>query len=157
MTGASFSYVLAAGLAIALIYGAITDMRFRRIDNWLNAGIALAAPAFWWATGLSLWPDVALQLAVALGVFAFFAAMFAFGAMGGGDVKLLTALALWLPWQPLLTMLMIMALVGGALTIFMAMIHKIRRATGKLQIPYGVAIASAGLWVLGERYFNHFV
>ena len=56
----------------------------------------LAIP-FWWSLGLALWPDVALQLGVAALVFGLFAIAFAFGAMGGGDVKLVAAIALWLP------------------------------------------------------------
>ena len=88
-------YGLLGGLAIALLFAAFTDLHRRQIDNWLNAGIALAAPIFWWASGLSLWPGVAAQLGVALAAFAVFAGLFALKMMGGGDVKLLTALALW--------------------------------------------------------------
>ena len=65
-----FRYGLLAALAIALLVAAFTDLRSRQIDNWLNAAIALGAPLFWWASGLSLWPDVALQLGVALATFA---------------------------------------------------------------------------------------
>ena len=75
-------YGLLIALAIALVVAAFTDLRRRQIDNWLNAGIALAAPAFWWASGLSLWPDVALQLGVALAAFAVLAGLFALRAMG---------------------------------------------------------------------------
>jgi prepilin peptidase CpaA len=39
--------------------------------------------------------------------------MFSFGWMGGGDVKLLTALALWLPWQAVIMLLVIMSLAGA--------------------------------------------
>jgi prepilin peptidase CpaA len=53
-------------LAIALLYAAFTDIRRRQIDNWLNAAIALLAPVYWWAQGLTLWPGMALQLGVAL-------------------------------------------------------------------------------------------
>ena len=93
----SISYGLLIALAIALVFAAFTDMKRRQIDNWLNAAIALGAPVFWWASGLSLWPDVAIQLGVALAAFAVFAGMFALRMMGGGDVKLLTVLALWVP------------------------------------------------------------
>ncbi|MCP5996075.1 hypothetical protein NL385_28455, partial [Klebsiella pneumoniae] len=53
-------YGLLAGLAIALLHAAYTDILRREIVDWLNAGIALAAPVFWWACGLSFWPDMAL-------------------------------------------------------------------------------------------------
>ena len=89
-----FHYGLLIALAIALLIAAFTDIRRRQIDNWLNAGIVLAAPLFWWSGGLALWPDVAMQLGVALGAFAILAGLFALSTMGGGDVKLLTALAL---------------------------------------------------------------
>jgi prepilin peptidase CpaA len=145
-------YGLLVALAIALLFAAFTDLRSRQIANWLNAGIALAAPLFWWASGLSLWPDVALQLALAAGTFAVLAGLFALGAMGGGDVKLLGALALWIaPW-PFFNLLVIMSLVGGLLTLLFAGWHVARRQRGKLAIPYGVAIAMAGLWTLSTTY-----
>ena len=95
-------YALLIALAIALVTAAITDLRSRRIANWLTGGVALGAPLFWWASGLSLWPGVALQFAVALAAFAILAVLFALRAMGGGDVKLLTALALWIAPLPFL-------------------------------------------------------
>ncbi|MEO0030914.1 MAG: hypothetical protein RIS94_672 [Pseudomonadota bacterium] len=141
-------YGLVGSLAIALLVAAFTDIRRRQIDNWLNAAIALAAPLFWWANGLHLWPDVALQLGVATITFLALAGLFAIRAMGGGDVKLLTALALWLPWQQFLQLVLVMAIAGGFLTVALGMWHVMRRRKDKLKIPYGVAIAGAGLWVI---------
>lgn len=152
MLGEYFHYGLLVCLAIALLVAAFTDMRRRQIDNWLTAGIALGAPLFWWSSGLSLWPDVALQFGVALAAFAVLAGLFAIRWMGGGDVKLLTALALWIAPSLFLKLLIIMALLGGVLTIVMGGWHVIRREKHKLAIPYGVAIAAAGLWVLGTDY-----
>lgn len=145
-------YGLAGLLAIALLIAAFTDVRRRQIDNWLNAAIALLAPAYWAAQGLHLWPDVALQLGVALAAFVVLAGLFALRMMGGGDVKLLTALALWLPAMLFLKLLLVMALVGGVLTSVMGMWHVMRRRKGHLKIPYGVAIATGGLWVLAGVY-----
>lgn len=145
-------YGLLSGLAIALLIAAFTDLRHRRIANWLNLAIALGAPLHWWASGYGLWPDVALQLAIAIGAFAVFAGLFALGMMGGGDVKLLTALALWIAPTPFLQLLVIMALAGGVLTIAMAAWHMIKRQREKLAIPYGVAISTGGLWVLATHY-----
>ena len=147
-----FKYGLLAMLAIALLVAAFTDLRSRHIGNWLNGAIALAAPLFWWASGLSLWPDVALQLGVALAAFAVLAGLFALRAMGGGDVKLLTALALWIAPMLFLKLLVVMALVGGVLTLVFGAWHVMRKRREKLAIPYGVAIALAGLWVLGTNY-----
>lgn len=145
-------YGLLGGLAIALAVAAATDIHRRQIDNWLNLVIALTAPAFWWATGLSLWPAVAMQLGVALIAFSILCGMFALRIMGGGDVKLLTALALWLPWQPFMQLLLIMSLIGGVLTVVLGAWHVMRRQRDKLKIPYGVAIASAGLLVIVMNY-----
>jgi len=144
-------YGLLLGLAIALLVAAFTDIRRRQIDNWLNLGIVLAAPAFWWASGLTLWPGVALQLGVAFIAFVVLAALFALTMMGGGDVKLLTALALWIPPMLFVQLLIVMALVGGLLTIVVGAWHIMRRQRDRIAIPYGVAIAFGGLWVLGTH------
>ncbi len=148
--------VLIAGLSLLLIWGSITDWQRRTIDNWLNATIALAAPAYWFATGLEPWPDIAIQIAVAVVIFGIFAGFFALGAMGGGDVKLLGALALW--FQPLVMMrlLIIMSILGGVLTVIMIIRQKMLNLPGKPQIPYGIAITLAALWMIYERYLNHF-
>ncbi len=145
-------YGLLIALAIALVVAAFTDIRRRQIDNWLNGAIALAAPLFWWTSGMALWPDLALQLGVALAAFAVFAGLFALNWMGGGDVKLLTALALWIPPAMFLQLLVIMAVAGGVLTVVMVAWHTMRRQKHKLAIPYGVAIAFGGLWVLAANY-----
>lgn len=145
-------YGLLAALAAAVVFAAATDLRRRQIDNWLNLAIALAAPLFWWSSGLSLWPGVAMQLGVALAAFAVLAGLFALRVMGGGDVKLLTALALWIEPMLFLQLLVIMALAGGVLTIVMGTWHFLRRQRERLAIPYGVAIAVGALWVLGTNY-----
>ncbi len=152
MQGDFFQYGLLGALALALLTAAFTDMRRRQIDNWLNGGIVLAAPLWWWANGLSLWPDVAIQLGVAMAAFAVLAGLFAMRAMGGGDVKLLTALALWIEPDWFLKLLIMMALLGGVLTIVMGAWHIMRRQRDRLAIPYGVAISAAGLWVIGTHY-----
>jgi prepilin peptidase CpaA len=155
MQGTGIVYGLVGALAIALLIAAFTDIRRRQIDNWLNAAIALGAPLFWWASGLSLWPGVALQIALAIGAFVVLAGLFAIRAMGGGDVKLLTALALWMPVVLFARLLVVMALAGGVLTVVLAMWHVARRQTDRLKIPYGVAIAVAGLWTIASADAAH--
>lgn len=151
MRGEYFSYGLLAALAIALLVAAFTDLRRRQIDNWLNAAIALAAPLFWLAGGLSL-AEIGWQLATAAGAFIVLAGLFALRMMGGGDVKLLTALALWIKPLWFLQLLLVMAVLGGLLTLAFGAWHIARRRRDKIAIPYGVAIASAGLWTLASQY-----
>lgn len=151
MQGEIFTYGLLAALAIALLVAAFTDLRRRQIDNWLNAGIAAGAPLFWLASGMG-WADVGWQLATAAATFAVLALLFAIRAMGGGDVKLLTALALWIKPAWFLQLLLVMAIAGGVLTILFGCWHVIRRRRERIAIPYGIAIAGAGLWVIASRY-----
>jgi len=153
MQGTYFQYGLLAALAIGLLMAAYTDFRSRQIANWLNGAIALGAPLFWWASGMALWPDVAIQLGLALAAFIVLAGLFALRAMGGGDVKLLSALALWLAPTDYLSMLLMMAIIGGVLTLIIGATNVIRRRHGKMSVPYGIAISAAGLWILGMNYF----
>jgi prepilin peptidase CpaA len=148
-----FKYGLLAGLAIALLIAGFTDLRTRQIGNWLTGAVAATAPLFWWASGLTLWPGVAAQVGVALAAFAVLAVLFAMRAMGGGDVKLLTALALWIEPSWFLRLIIVMALLGGVLTLVLGAFHLIRGRRDRLAIPYGLAIASAGLWVLSAHYW----
>ena len=148
------SYGLLVALAIALIFAAVTDIQRRQIDNWLNAGIALGAPLFWWSSGLALWPDVAIQLGIAVAAFAFLAGLFAINMMGGGDVKLLTALALWIEPSAFLQLLIVMAIAGGVLTLAMGVYHIFKRKKERIAVPYGVAIAFGALWVLYPRLIS---
>lgn len=156
MTGEYFRLALICALGVLLIVASVTDLRSRIISNRLNLAVAALAPLWWLACGLPLWPGVAMQLLVALAVFVAFATLFAMGCMGGGDVKLLGALALWFPWHATLSMLMLMAVLGGFVTIITVMHHRMTRRLGQPQIPYGIAITAAALWLLGERYINQF-
>lgn len=148
--------ILLAVLGLLLVSAGVEDARKREIANWKNAAIALLAVPWWVANGLSFWPDIAIQIGIALAVFALFAAAFHFGMMGGGDVKMIGALALWFPFQPLVTMLIIMSLAGGAITLLMLIDKWLRRQTAQPEVPYGIAIAIAALLTIREPILNQF-
>lgn len=150
-----FADILVAVLAAMLIVVIIGDLRRRIIPNRLNAAIALLALPYWWLSGLSL-TDIAMQIGVAAGVFALFALAFRLGMMGGGDVKLVTALALWLPYAALAKLLVVMSIAGGILTVAMIVRRRFEKTGGKPEVPYGVAIAIGGFWLIGERFLNQF-
>ncbi|MEM9084471.1 MAG: prepilin peptidase [Pseudomonadota bacterium] len=145
-------YGLLIALAIALIVAAISDIRERKIANWLNIAIAAGAPVFWFASGMAFWPDMAIQLGLAFVVFWAFAGLFALGWLGGGDVKLLGALALWLTPMSFLNLLLVMAFVGGGIAVAFVIRRIIWKPKTQGTLPYGVAITAGALWVLGWTY-----
>jgi prepilin peptidase CpaA len=156
MTNGAFTEILLALLALLLVVAAVIDLRTFTISNRLNLTVALMAPLYWWSAHLPIWPDVGLQITIAAGVFALLAAAFYAGMMGGGDVKLAAALALW--FSPLSTVrfLIFMSIAGGLLTLVVVALHRSREKAGKPQVPYGVAIAVGGLIILIQRFLNQF-
>ncbi|CAN5408820.1 hypothetical protein BH10PSE15_BH10PSE15_10710 [soil metagenome] len=155
MGGTVILAILPGALALLLVWAGIEDARTREIADWKNIAIAALAPLWWWATGMALWPDMLLQIGIAAVVFGLFAGVFAFGWMGGGDVKMIGALALWFPLQPLVWMLVVMSIAGGVLTVIMVF-DSARDRAAPIEVPYGVAIALAALLALRELHFNQF-
>jgi len=156
MDSGTISLGLMAVLGLLMIAAAVSDLRSRTISNELNAAMALLAIPFWIASGLAAWPDMPIQFGAAFAVFLVFAGLFAIGAMGGGDVKMIGAVMLWIPLPLFLPMLTVMAVGGGILSAVMLIHLKIRRSEKPVEVPYGLAIAAAGLWALHQQYLNQF-
>ncbi|MEL1251009.1 A24 family peptidase [Aurantiacibacter gilvus] len=137
-----------ACLGLALL-AAIWDARSRKIPNWLNLLIAIAALTFavlsgGWATAGSA--AIHAVIALVLG-----AGLFAIGFIGAGDAKMYSATAFALPLPSALPMLGWTSLAGFILLVGMLatrwMAGKPLRQDGKsFTVPYGVAIAG-GLWL----------
>jgi len=155
MLNGLFTGILLGTLALLLIVAAAIDVRTFTISNRLNLAVALMAPFYWLSVPLQT-GDIVLQVAAALVVFCLFAAAFYAGFMGGGDVKLAAALALWFPPYATIKLLVIMSFVGGLLTLGVIGWHRWRRREGRPEIPYGVAIAAGGLAILTQRFLNQF-
>ena len=156
MFNAAFTQLLLGILAVILVIAAVIDVRTFTISNRLNLTVALLAPLYWLSVALSPWPGVAVQLAAAATVFVLLAGAFYAGMMGGGDVKLAAALALWFPPGVTVKFLVLMSIAGGVLTLGLLVWHRARRREGRPQIPYGVAIAFGGLAILAQRFLNQF-
>jgi len=152
----AFTQILLIGLAAILIVAAAIDVRTFTISNRLNLTVAMLAPAYWLSIALPIWPGVGIQLAAGAGVFVLLACAFYAGMMGGGDVKLAAALALWFSPSSTLKFLVLMSLAGGVLTLVVMMLHRLKRREGRPEIPYGVAIAFGGLFILTQRFLNQF-
>ena len=151
-----FTNLLLIGLASMLVVAAVIDFRTFTISNRLNLTVALLAPVYWLSIALSPWPGVAIQVGAGAAVFLVMAGAFYAGMMGGGDVKLAAALALWFPPAGTFKFLVLTSLAGGVLTLLILAWHRARKCEGRPKIPYGVAIAFGGLAILTQRFLNQF-
>lgn len=151
-----FTQILLVALGAILVVAAVIDVRTFTISNRLNLTVALMAPLYWLSIALPVWPGIGIQLAAGAGVFVLLAAAFYAGVMGGGDVKLAAALALWFSPGSTIKFLVLTSLAGGVLTLGVLAWHRARRREGKPEVPYGVAIAFGGLAILAQRFLNQF-
>jgi prepilin peptidase CpaA len=128
------------------------------IPNWLVGLLLAVYPAALFMTQKTVdWPMAA---AGALIVFAVGYVIFARKLMGGGDIKLMVACALWVGWNDLLEYVFIVTLLGGALAVVIWLTRKAlfwmplpmkkmpRILCEGEPVPYGLAIASAFLIML---------
>ncbi|MGL4543000.1 MAG: prepilin peptidase [Polymorphobacter sp.] len=151
MTAQALDAALLLVVGGLLAAAARCDVRALWIPDRYGLGIVLA----YGAAALSQpWQAAAAGLATALLVFAGGALLFARGWLGGADVKLLAALALWAGPDGLASLLFDTALAGAVLAL--AMLVRLRRRTPanwrvheplRQPMPFGVAIAAAG-WAL---------
>lgn len=153
-----------------LLWGAVTDLRSFLIPNRVCLAIAALYPVYLLAGyfgGLPVdWSGGILAGAL---VFVFGFMLFNIGVMGGGDVKLFSAIALWagLKLLPALVIivglaggLLSMAIVGGKMASLMRLPADVRaiayphgrfaliRAAMQAPTPYGAAIAFGGLFII---------
>jgi prepilin peptidase CpaA len=140
-----------------LVLAAISDFRTLRIPNYLTVALAVVFPLAALASGQHV--DWLSHLEAGFAVFAGGAVLFALGYMGGGDVKLLAATALWAGLGQVVPLLATVAIVGGGFalimlmlrhhfvqTVLLASLHRIPNfAQKQMPIPYGIPIAIAGL------------
>jgi prepilin peptidase CpaA len=157
MFNGAFTDLLLLVLAAILVVAAVIDARTFTISNRLNGVVAVLAPVYWLSVPMAPWPGIAIQLIAAAVVFGILACAFFAGMMGGGDVKLAAALALWFPPIATVKFLVLMALAGGVLTTFILAWHRAGKREGRPQIPYGIAIAFGGIAILAQRFLNQFV
>lgn len=111
--------IFVAGFAFlfvfCVIYAMITDYRWHQIPNLVSVVLAVAFFPFAVVAGPAV-PLVA-HVGVAGAVFLLMFAFFAFGWLGGGDVKLTGAIMLWAGPGQGASFLVLVALIGGAIAL----------------------------------------
>lgn len=136
-----------------------TDLRFFRIANWLNLSIFLLfiVQIILHPVGFPTWLsslEAFLLVFIGFGLFWYFKSE----NFGGGDWKMLSALAPWCGLLGLLKFFLVMSLFGGLEVFVILAIRKflsnsfvsryfpmLFEETG---IPYGLAIAAGGFYII---------
>jgi prepilin peptidase CpaA len=142
---AEIALLLEIAFAAAMLGSAAADLAWRRLPNWLNAAIAIAYFPWAWAVGEG-WPFIAVAVVVGAVVLAIGFGLFAINVIGGGDAKFAAAVTIWIGFSyDLLRFFLIMSLAGGVLAILALTWQAVSRRPLRRPLPYGVAIAVAGL------------
>lgn len=152
-------FLVLAIFPLALGIAAATDLFSMTVPNWiaglLVAGFVLVAPL----AGLG-WDEAGLHAGLAAGALTIGFVAFSLGWIGGGDAKLFAAICLWVGPGQFPAYAVYTALLGGTLTLLIlsaralplpAVLHgrgwiaRLHNATEG--VPYGIALAGAGLLV----------
>jgi prepilin peptidase CpaA len=123
---------------VMVVIATITDLRARRIPNWLVGPFLLGGVVFsclnhgW--RGLEQSALGVLLAAVLMGV------LYLLGGMGMGDVKLCAALGAWMGPQQLLIALAAMGMTGGVMALIWAVATKSlgRSLNGASDLLFGI-------------------
>ena len=148
----AFPLALFTGL---LGLAAVTDLQEYRIPNSVNLAIAALFPVYALAPGAGV--DITGALILAAVVLTVGTGLFALGVLGGGDVKLIAAVSLWVGPAAFVDFLLIMALTGGLFALVQSSQWRLgvaqflmdRGETGVAKtligrdVPYAVAIVTA--------------
>jgi prepilin peptidase CpaA len=155
----TFRTILLIMLAGLLIKAAHTDIIRYRIPNKICLTIALLAPLYWIAEAqgnIEVLKIAALyHLVIGVAIFMIFYVSFALGVMGGGDVKLLGAIALWTPIQDIMIWLIIMSFAGALMALLFLYMNKVRKQKRRFfRLRYGVAIAIGGILFVSQPFLK---
>lgn len=143
---------------LCMVSAALFDLRSLIIPDWIPVALVLLFAGLAPVAGVG-WASASWHALGALTVFvpAFF--LFALGALGGGDAKLVSATALWMgSGAVLLHYVVSFAVAGGVLALLVLLFRRVRLAAscGKnpwlrhladsgCGIPYGIALAIGGV------------
>ncbi len=141
------SLSLLALAALCLAYASYTDVKRTEIPDSCSIALAVLFALFAAISGLDIWWQ---HLLLAMAMFIIGAVLFYLHVWGGGDAKLLAGIGLFAGPTYVLQLLLIMALAGGMISIFMLIRQRLNKklSVSAPHLPYGVAISAGGWWVL---------
>lgn len=152
-------YPLLLLFPVAMIYAAASDLFTMTIPNRISLALIMGFLGAAIIGGLS-WQQILYHVAAATLVLVITIVMFSQGWLGGGDAKLLASTSLWFGFGQVLDYTLLSALFGGVLTVFILTFRFAippvlvsghdwveRLHDRKTGVPYGIALAAAGLWL----------
>jgi len=147
---------------VAMIFAGLRDLTTMTIPNWLTLMLVMVFFAAAAMTSMSL-EEIGLHTAVGFVTLLIGMVLFARGWIGGGDAKLMAAVALWVGWAQALPYFIVASILGGALTLVILGYRNLPlpvfvmrhawalrlhdRAEG---VPYGLALAAAALLIFPD-------
>jgi|SRR5215469_16765170 len=153
--------IIIACYATPLLVAAGFDFWTYRIPNVVTASFAVlyfgCTFYFFGVTGINWLSHIgACVVVLAVGI-----GLFYFNIFGGGDIKLLAAIALWIGFtRELIVFLLVAGVAGGVLTILLLVLRNTlsffpipfpaympAALQARSPVPYGVAIVAGALWV----------
>ena len=145
--------------ASLMIVAAWSDAIDYTIPNRLIVSLLVLYPAFVMTSGHDIdWP---MALAVSTGILALGLFLYGTGKMGAGDVKLIAATALWAGTDHTFAFMALTAIAGGVLSLALVVrlnyggvIGRPPASTTVKQVPYGIAIATGGLFIAAKLIVN---
>lgn len=149
----------------AMAMAATTDLFTMTISNRLCLAIVVSFFVLAPFVGIG-WAEMGWHLAAGFAVLIASFTLFAFGVIGGGDAKFAAGTALWLGHSFTIEYLLYGAIFGGQLTIAILILRRYPLPTflsriawidrlhdTKSGVPYGIALAIAGLVVYTDTPF----
>lgn len=143
----------------AMAFAGAMDLFTMTIPNRISIVLVVAFGVAAAMTGIG-WAGLANHVGAGLLMLCVGIGMFALGWLGGGDAKLLAATALWIGFDYLVPYLLVAGIAGGVLAIAILMYRSmmpplwlarqewaLRLHGARTGIPYGIALAAAGLHV----------
>lgn len=133
--------------AALLVVAGLHDAAARTIPNWIPASLATAGLLLRLSQGSAV--TALVNAAIVLGIAA---ALWRRGFIGGGDMKLIPAVALVLPPASLLQFLLFMTLAGGVLAlIYLVLSFVVRRPRPGLRHGLLARVMKAEAWRMHRR------
>ena len=155
-----------------MIWAALSDVRKYILSNRLCLSVVLLYPIFITSLYVNGTPPtleyIAYSVGIALVIFSVLVALFAYGYIGGGDVKLIPGVALWAGPSLIVNFLLITTLCGGLIAVLIISFQYVKKYLTKDKsseninlsmsqssqskneennIPYGIGISTGGLYV----------